>query len=91
MCSPHPWALSAGGERGCEAEPTPSALSWFQRFSDRQWKQRSPLAGLGPKPAFPNGIQVEFTRQVSSLSYSFFFFFLSSFVSSSSSPPGLIP
>lgn len=32
VCSPHPWDLSAGGERGCEAEPPPSALSWFQWF-----------------------------------------------------------
>lgn len=46
--------------------------------------------GLGPKTAFPNGIQVEFTRQVFSLSYSSFFSFLSSFVSPSS-PPVLIP
>lgn len=88
MRSPHLRDPSAGGARGCKAECTPSAFSGVQRFCV-QAVETDLLLTWSRSYCIAMGSQVEFTRQVFSLLYSFFFSFFS-FLVSSSSPPGLI-
>jgi len=70
VCSPHLWELSAGGERGCEAEPAPSALGTVQRCCAQAVEAEVSLTlDWVLKEPFPMGARVEFTRQVFSCFY----------------------